>query len=100
LFNAFHDDYGFQPIFVFDGKGRFVTAMLRPGKRPSGHEIRGFVRRLVGTIRALWPKAEIPRPRSCCVPTAISCRGAGEEYRRTLHGSANARQPATLHAIL
>jgi Transposase DDE domain group 1 len=33
--------------------------MLRPGKRPSGHEIRGFVRRLVGAIRALWPKVEI-----------------------------------------
>jgi hypothetical protein len=59
LFNAFHDDYGFQPIVVFDGEGRFVTAMLRPGKRPSGHEIRGFVRRLVGAIRALWPKVEI-----------------------------------------
>jgi len=34
LFNAFHDDYGFQSIVVFDGEGRFVTAMLRPGKRP------------------------------------------------------------------
>src|SRR6516165_3732996 len=59
LFNAFHDDYGFQPIVVFDGEGRFVTAMLRPAKRPSGQEIRGFVRRLVGAIRALWPKVEI-----------------------------------------
>ena len=59
LFNAFHDDYGFQPIVVFDGEGRFVTAMLRPGKRPSGQEIRGFVRRLVGAIRALWPKVAI-----------------------------------------
>src|SRR6516225_6721168 len=55
LFNAFHDDYGFQPIVVFDGEGRFVTALLRPG----GHEIRGFVRRLVGAIRAHWPKVEI-----------------------------------------
>jgi DDE family transposase len=52
LFNAFHDDYGFQPIVVFDGEGRFVTAMLRPGKRPSGQEIHGFVRRLVGWCRA------------------------------------------------
>src|SRR5215831_10172382 len=59
LFNAFHDDYGFQPIVVFDGEGRFVTAMLRPGKRPSGQEIGAFVRRLVGAIRALWPKVEI-----------------------------------------
>ena len=30
LFNAHYDEYGFQPIVVFDGDGRFVTAMLRP----------------------------------------------------------------------
>ena len=57
LFNAYYDDYGFQPIVVFDGEGRFVTALLRPGKRPSGVEIRSFVRRLVGAIRAHWPKS-------------------------------------------
>src|SRR5271169_6035865 len=55
LFNAYYDDYGFQPIVVFDGEGRFVTALLRPGKRPSGVEIRG----LVGAIRAHWPRVEI-----------------------------------------
>src|SRR5438876_7236273 len=59
LFNAFHDDYGFQPIVVFDGEGRFVTALLRPGKRPGGHEIRAFLRRLVGALRAFWPRVEI-----------------------------------------
>jgi hypothetical protein len=59
LFNAYHDDYGFQPIVVFDGEGRFVTALLRPGKRPGGREIAAFVRRLVGAIRTLWPRVEI-----------------------------------------
>jgi hypothetical protein len=59
LFNAYHDDYGFQPIIVFDGEGRFVTALLRPGKRPGGHEIRAFLRRLAGAIRANWPRVEI-----------------------------------------
>jgi Transposase DDE domain group 1 len=66
LFNAYHDDYGFQPIVVFKpapakagGDGRFVTALLRPGKRPGGVEIRAFLRRLVGAIRALWPRVEI-----------------------------------------
>ena len=59
LFNAYHDDYGFQPIVVFDGEGRFVTALLRPGKRPGGREIAAFVRRLVGAIRAQWPRVEI-----------------------------------------
>src|SRR5256886_1006324 len=59
LFNAYYDDYGFQPIVVFDAEGRFVTALLRPGKRPSGIEIRGFVRRLIGALRSHWPKVEI-----------------------------------------
>jgi hypothetical protein len=59
LFNAYHDDYGFQPIVVFDGEGRFVTALLRPGKRPGGCEIRAFLRRLVGAIRRLWPRVAI-----------------------------------------
>jgi Transposase DDE domain group 1 len=59
LFNAYHDDYGFQPIVVFDGEGRFVTALLRPGKRPGGVEIRGFLRRLIGAIRARWPRVAI-----------------------------------------
>ena len=43
LFNAHHDEYGFQPIAVFDGEGRPVTAMLRPAKRPSGREARDQV---------------------------------------------------------
>ena len=59
LFNAHYDEYGFQPIVVFDGEGRFVTAVLRPAKRPKGVEIRAFLRRLLRAIRATWPKTEI-----------------------------------------
>ena len=36
-----------------------MTALLRPGKRPGGREIRAFLRRLVRAIRATWPKVEI-----------------------------------------
>jgi len=42
LYNAHYDEYGFQPIVVFDGEGRMVTAVLRPAKRPSGLEIRAL----------------------------------------------------------
>ena len=59
LFNAHYDEYGFQPIVVFDGEGRFVTAVLRPAKRPSGKEIKPFLRRLPRAIRAHWPHTEI-----------------------------------------
>ena len=59
LFNAHYDEYGFQPIVVFDGEGRFITAVLRPAKRPSGKEIKPFLRRLLRAIRAHWPHTEI-----------------------------------------
>lgn len=59
LFNAHHDDYGFQPIVVFDGDGRFVTCVLRPARRPGGKEIKPFLRRLLRAIRSNWPRTEI-----------------------------------------
>ncbi len=59
LFNAHYDEYGFQPIVVFDGAGRFVTAVLRPARRPGGKEFRALLRRLVRAIRSHWPKTEI-----------------------------------------
>jgi len=59
LFNAHYDEYGFQPIVAFDGEGRFITAVLRPAKRPGGKEIKAFLRRLLRAIRAHWPKTRI-----------------------------------------
>jgi len=59
LFNAYYDEYGFQPIVVFDADGRPVAAMLRPARRPTGAEARGFLRRLVAEIRGHWPRVEI-----------------------------------------
>ena len=59
LFNAHYDEYGFQPIVVFDGEGRIATAVLRPAKRPKGTEIRALLRRLVHAIRSNWPKTAI-----------------------------------------
>lgn len=59
LFNAHCDEYGFQPIVVFDGEGRFVTAVLRPAWRPKGVEIRGHLRRLIRAIRSHWPRTRI-----------------------------------------
>ena len=59
LFNAYYDEYGFQPIVVFDGEGRPVATLLRPARRPTGQEVRGFLRRLVREIRGHWPRVEI-----------------------------------------
>ncbi len=83
LFNAHYDEYGFQPIVVFDGEGRFVTAVLRPAKRPGGKEIKAFLRRLLRAIRAHWPKTQIMLRGDShyCAPEVLDfCRVNGLDY--------------------
>lgn len=83
LFNAYHDEYGFQPIVVFDGEGRIVTAILRPGKRPTGREIRAHLRRIVGAIRANWPRVAIliRADGHYATPEVLSwCRATGVDF--------------------
>ena len=60
LFNAHYDERCFLPIHVYDTeRSRPVAVVLRPGKTPSGVEVRAHVRRLVRRIRARWPKTRI-----------------------------------------
>src|SRR5690349_12698995 len=59
VFNAHYDEHGFSPIVVFDGDGRLVATVLRPAQRPSGREIVVLLRRLIGRLRANWPRVEI-----------------------------------------
>lgn len=83
LFSAPHDEYGFQPIVVFDGEGRFITAVLRPAKRPGGKEIKAFLRRLLRAIRANWPKTEIvlrADSHYCCPEVLDFCRAERLDY--------------------
>ena len=59
LFNSYYDEYGFQPIVVFDGDGRLVGAILRPARRPKGRESAAHLRRLIREIRKHWPRTDI-----------------------------------------
>ena len=59
LFNAHYDEYGFQPIVVFDGEGRMIAAVLRPACRPSGRQIVKWLRRLLAGLRANWPRRHV-----------------------------------------
>jgi hypothetical protein len=60
LFNAHYDERCFLPIHVYDtATSRPVAVLLRPGKTPSGIEIRGHLRRLVRRIRRHWPQTRI-----------------------------------------
>jgi len=60
LFNAHYDERCFLPIHVYDtATSRPVAMILRPGKTPSGQEIRGHLRRLLRRIRRHWPTTRI-----------------------------------------
>ena len=60
LFNAHYDEHCFLPIHVYDTeRSRPVAVILRPGKTPSGIEVRAHLRRLVRHIRRRWPTTRI-----------------------------------------
>src|SRR4028118_632583 len=70
LFNAHHDERCFLPIHVYDtAASRPVAVILRPGKTPSGREVRGHLRRLIRAMRRHWPA------------TALTLRGDGHYGR-------------------
>jgi hypothetical protein len=71
------------PIVVFDGEGRFTTAVLRPAKRPGGKEVRAFLRRLLRAIRTNWPNTQIllhADSHYCCPEVLDWCRANGLDY--------------------
>jgi hypothetical protein len=60
LFNAHYDERCFLPIHIYDTvTGRPVAVILRPGKTPSGVEVRGHLRRLIRQVRTCWPSTRI-----------------------------------------
>jgi hypothetical protein len=60
LFNAYYDEYCYQPLFIFEGtSGKLVTSILRPGKRPNGKETIAIIKRVIQRIRTVWPKVGI-----------------------------------------
>jgi hypothetical protein len=60
LFNAHYDERCFLPIHIYDtATSRPVTMILRPGKTPSGKEVRAHLRRLLRRIRRHWPTTKL-----------------------------------------
>ena len=83
LFNAHHDEYGFQPIVVFDGEGRMIAAVLRPASRPAGKQIVRWLHRLIAAIRGNWPRVAIMLRADShyCTPEVLRfCRAKGLDY--------------------
>ena len=60
LFHAHHDTRCFLPIHVYHvDSGKPVVVFLRPGKTPSGREVRTVLKHLVRCIRRHWPHTRI-----------------------------------------
>ena len=60
LFNAYYDERCFLPIHVYEtATSRPVALLLRPGKTPTGDEVRRHLRRLVRRIRRHWPATRL-----------------------------------------
>jgi hypothetical protein len=80
LFNAHYDERCFLPIHVYDtAVARPVAVLLRPGKTPSGKEVRGHLRRLVRRIRRHWPATHIMSERDISASASLGSTASAEQ---------------------
>ncbi len=60
FYNHHYRRYCYLPLFVFEGiSGKFISAVLRPGKRPKGVENAMIIKRILKRLRDAWPKTQI-----------------------------------------
>lgn len=60
FYNHHYGNHCYLPLFVFEGlSGKFITAVLRPGKRPTGAENAMILKRVLKRLRAAWPHTRI-----------------------------------------
>lgn len=60
FYNHHYGNHCYLPLFLFEGlSGRFITAVLRPGKRPTGAENAMILKRVLKRLRAAWPHTRI-----------------------------------------
>ena len=59
----YHHHYGHHcdlPLFLFEGlSGKFITSVLRPGKRPTGQENAAIIKRVLRLLRQAWPETPL-----------------------------------------
>jgi len=60
FYNHHYRNHCYLPLTIFDGlSGQLVTAILRPGKRPTGRENAMIMKRVTDRIRKSWPHTHI-----------------------------------------
>lgn len=60
FYNHHYRSHCFLPLFLFEGlSGKLITAVLRPGKRPTGRENAAIIARVAHRLRRAWPDTHI-----------------------------------------
>lgn len=60
FYNHHYQSYCYLPLFLFEGlSGKLITAVLRPGKRPTGKENAAIIKRVLRLLRQAWPETAI-----------------------------------------
>jgi hypothetical protein len=60
FYNHYYRSYCYLPLFLFEGlSGKLITAVLRPGKRPTGRENAAIIGRVVRRLQQAWPDTHI-----------------------------------------
>lgn len=60
FYNHHYGHHCYLPLLVFEtNSGALVTAVLRPGKRPTGAENAMIMKRVLGLLRQHWPHTHI-----------------------------------------
>lgn len=60
FYNHHYQSHCYLPLFLFEGlSGKFITAALRPGKRPKGAENAMILKRVLKRLRQHWPETRI-----------------------------------------
>ncbi|MBK8359576.1 MAG: IS1380 family transposase [Comamonadaceae bacterium] len=60
FYNHHYGNYCYLPLFLFEGiSGKLITAVLRPGKRPTGRENAAIIKRVLRLLRQAWPETHI-----------------------------------------
>ena len=60
FYNHYYRNSCYLPLFLFEGvSGKLITAVLRPGKRPTGKENAAILGRVVRHLRQAWPETHL-----------------------------------------
>jgi hypothetical protein len=60
FYNHYYRHHCYLPLLIFEGlSGKFITAALRTGKRPTGAENAMILKRVLERLRTAWPETRI-----------------------------------------